>query len=144
MEMTGTMNSTITPAQCRAARGLIELTQAELAEAADVSVEALRDFEAGRGQQNRSQIEAIRTAIESAGLEFTGEGVRRSLPPLAAEESSDHVEAAPRLAAWPGRLGGEGAPAVDNPQRAASNRGRVDRMAKPDPLSPDFISAVRR
>jgi transcriptional regulator with XRE-family HTH domain len=141
--MTGTMNTTITPAQCRAARGLIELTQAELAEVAEVSLEALRDFEAGRGQQHRGQIAAIRAAIGAAGIEFTGEGVRWALPPLAAEESNYHAQA-PRVAAWPGRLGGEGGPAVDNPQRAAANRARVDGRAKPDPLSPDFISAARR
>jgi transcriptional regulator with XRE-family HTH domain len=139
-----TMNTTITPAQCCAARGLIELTQTELAEAAEVSLEALRDFEAGRGRQNRRQIEAIRAAIEAAGIAFTGEGVRWALPPLAAEESNYHVEAPPQLAAWPGRLGGEGGPVLDDPQRAAANRARVDGRAKPDPLSPDFISAARR
>jgi hypothetical protein len=73
------------------------------------------------------------------------EGVRWALPPFA--ESSYHM-AAPRLEAWLGRLGGEGDAAVDNPQRAAANRARVDREGKrppePDPLSPDFISAARR
>jgi DNA-binding XRE family transcriptional regulator len=98
-------NTTITPAQCRAARGLVELTQAELAEAAEVSLKTFRDFEAGRDQHNRSQVEAIRAALEAAGIEFTGEGVRWALPPLAPEESSYQFEA-PRLEAWPGRLGG--------------------------------------
>jgi transcriptional regulator with XRE-family HTH domain len=100
------MTTTITPAQCRAARGLLALTQAELAEAAMVSLETLRDFEAGRGPQNRSQIAEIRAAIEPVGIEFTGEGVRWALPPLAPEESSNHIEA-PRLsrdacASWAG------------------------------------------
>jgi transcriptional regulator with XRE-family HTH domain len=136
------MNTTFTPAQCRAARGLLALTLAEFARAAKVSLETLRDFEAGRGQQNRSQIEAIRAAIESVGIKFSGDGARWALPQLAPEESSDHVDA-PRL---PGRLGGKGSPA-DNPQSAAANRARTagsgKRAPEPDPLSPDFISATR-
>jgi DNA-binding XRE family transcriptional regulator len=136
------MNTTITSAQCRAARGLLELTQAELAEAAEVNCETLRDLEAGRGQQNRKEVEAIRAAIEAAGLEFSCEGVRWSLPPLAPEESSYSIEA-PRFQAGPGRLGGEGGPAVDNTQRAAANRARVECTPEPDPLSPGFISAAR-
>jgi DNA-binding XRE family transcriptional regulator len=125
------VNNPITPAQCRAARGLIELTQTELAQAAGVSLETLRDFEAGRGQQTRSQVEAIRAAIKSAGIEFTGEGVRWALPPL---ESSYHLEP-PRLVGGP----------VDNPERAAANRARVDgrNTPEPDPVSKDFISAAR-
>jgi transcriptional regulator with XRE-family HTH domain len=96
------MKTTITPAQCRAARGLLELTQAELAEAANVSLKTLRDFEAGGAQQNRSQLESVRAAIESAGIEFTGEGARWALPPLASEERGYHI-LAPRLEAWPAR-----------------------------------------
>jgi DNA-binding XRE family transcriptional regulator len=136
---------TITPAQCRAARGLVELTQAELAEAAKVSLETLRDFEAGCGQQNRRQTEAIRAALEAAGIEFASEGVRWALPPLAADNSCYHIEA-PRLEAWAGRLGGEGGLAVDNPQGAAANRSRTAHRGKgsPDPASKEFISAARR
>ena len=114
-----TVNNPITPAQCRAARGLIELTQTELAQAAGVSLETLRDFEAGRGQPTRSQVEAIRAAIKSAGIEFTGEGVRWALPPL---ESSYYLEP-PRL------VGGS----VDNSERAAANRARVDGRNTPSP-----------
>ena len=137
------MKTTMTPAQCRAARGLLELTQAEFAEAANLSPETLRDFEAGRGPQNRSQVKAIVATIKSAGIEVTGEGVRWALPPLA-PESSYHIRG-PRLVAWPESLGGDGG-AVDNPERAAANRARLARKGapEPDPLSPDFISAARR
>jgi transcriptional regulator with XRE-family HTH domain len=130
------MTPTITPAQCRAARGLLALTQAEFAAVAKVSLETLRDFEAGR-DQDRSQIEALRAAIESVGLEFTGDGVRWALAPLAPEENSYPIEAS-RLS---GRLGGNG-----YPEHAAANRARVDGRSapEPDPLSPAFISAARR
>jgi transcriptional regulator with XRE-family HTH domain len=123
-------------AASRAARGLICLTQTELAEAAGVRPETLRDFEAGRGQQTRGQVEAIRAAIKSAGMEFTGEGVRWALPPLEPVESNCHFEL-PRLVGGP----------VDNPERAAANRARVDGRntpeLEPDPVSKDFISAAR-
>jgi transcriptional regulator with XRE-family HTH domain len=120
---------------------LLALTQAELAEAAEVSLETLRDFEAGRGQPNRRQVEAIGAAIEWAGIEFAGEGVRWALPPLALESSSYRIDA-PRLEAWLGRLGGDDHP-LSNPQSAAANRARTA-APEPDPLSPDFISAARR
>jgi transcriptional regulator with XRE-family HTH domain len=127
------MTTTITPAQCRAARGLLALTQAEFAAVAKVNLETLRDFEAGRDQHTRSQIEALRAAIESVGLEFTDDGVRWALPPLAPEERSYPIEAL--------RLGGNG-----YPEHAAANRARVDGRSapEPDPLSPAFISAARR
>jgi transcriptional regulator with XRE-family HTH domain len=132
------MTNTITPAQCRAARGLLALTQAEFAAVTKVNLETLRDFEAGRDQHTRSQIEALRAAIEAVGIEFTGDGVRWALP-LAPAEGSYPIEAS-RLS---GRLGNGGT--VDNPEHAA-NRARIDGRSapEPDPLSPDFISAARR
>jgi transcriptional regulator with XRE-family HTH domain len=132
--------TTITPAQCRAARRLLALTQAEFAEVTKVSLETMRDFEAGRDQHTPSQIEAIRAAIESVGIEFTGDGVRWALP-LAPDERSYPIEAS-RLS---GRLGGNGG-AMDNPEHAAANRARIDGRSalELDPLSPDFISPARR
>jgi hypothetical protein len=64
----------------------------------------------------------------------------------------DETERLPRSRrqTWAARLGGEGAPPVDNPEAAAANRarlaGREKRKPKPqpDPLSPQFISAARR
>ena len=149
MKIMGTTDTTITPGQCRAARRLLAFTQAEFAEAAKVSLKTLRDFEAGRGQHKCGQVGAIRAALEAAGIEFTGEGVRWTLPPLAPEEGSHRLRA-PRLEAWPGRLGGEGGAAVDNLQSATANRARIAGRGTrapepaPDPLSPDFISAARR
>ena len=98
--------TTITPAQCRAARRLLALTQAEFAEVTKVSLETLRDFEAARDQHTRSQIEALRAAIESVGIEFTGDGVRWALPPVPPDERSYPLEAS-RLS---GRLRGGPSP----------------------------------
>jgi transcriptional regulator with XRE-family HTH domain len=131
--------TTITPAQCRAARRLLALTQAEFAEVTKVSLETLRDFEAARDHHAPSQIEALRAAIESVGIEFTGDGVRWALPPVPPDERSYPIEAS-RLS---GRL--RGGP-MDNPEHATANRARIDGKSapEPDPLSPDFISAARR
>jgi transcriptional regulator with XRE-family HTH domain len=68
-------------AQCRAARGLLNWSQERLADAAAVSVTAIRNFERGATQPMRANLAAIRTALEAAGVEFIpenggGAGVR--------------------------------------------------------------------
>ena len=62
---------TITPAQCRAARGLIELDQAHLAQRAHVSRNVIVDFEKGRRTPTVNNLAAIRAALEAVGVEFT-------------------------------------------------------------------------
>jgi DNA-binding XRE family transcriptional regulator len=61
----------ISPAQCRAARGLIAMDQAILAEAANVSRNVIIDFEKGRRVPTRNNLAAIRRVLEKAGVEFT-------------------------------------------------------------------------
>ena len=60
----------MTPAQCRAARALIELSIHALAGAAVVSATTVWDYEAGVGHPKPADIEAMRTALERAGVEF--------------------------------------------------------------------------
>ena len=61
----------ISPAQCRAARGLIAMDQADLAEAANVSRNVIIDFEKGRRVPTRNNLAAIQRVLERAGVEFT-------------------------------------------------------------------------
>jgi len=61
----------ITPAQCRAARGLVEMDQAVLADGAMVSRNVIIDFEKGRRVPNRNNLAAIQRVLEEAGVEFT-------------------------------------------------------------------------
>jgi transcriptional regulator with XRE-family HTH domain len=73
----------ITSAQCRAARGLVDYSQQQLADAAKVDVETVRRFEAGEPPQ---ATEAIQHALESAGVVFLpengeGAGVRLKKEP---------------------------------------------------------------
>lgn len=69
------------PAQARAARALIGLTQGDLATAADVSLSTVVDFERERRVVAEPSIAAIRSALEKAGVIFieengAGPGVR--------------------------------------------------------------------
>ncbi len=71
----------MTPAQCRAARGLLDFKQDELARAAGVSVVTVRNFERGKSTLQRASLEVIRRALQAAGVEFIpenggGAGVR--------------------------------------------------------------------
>lgn len=73
--------SLMTPDQCRAARALIAIKQIELAETSKVSLRTIIHFEKGERSPNPSTLAAIRTALESAGVEFIdanggGPGVR--------------------------------------------------------------------
>lgn len=75
----------ITPSQLRAARGLVDWPQAVLAKAAGVGLSTVRNFEAGRSTPVRQNLEAIRAALETAGVEFipengSGPGVRLRKP----------------------------------------------------------------
>jgi len=59
------------PAQCRAARALLNWSQAELSEKASVSKQTLVDFERGARQPYPRTLADIRSALEAAGVEFT-------------------------------------------------------------------------
>lgn len=77
----------ISPAQCRAARALIDLDQNNLAAAAFVSRGVIIDFEKGKRTPGTNNLAAIRMALESAGVIFIdengeGRGVRLRKQPV--------------------------------------------------------------
>ncbi|WP_325053415.1 helix-turn-helix domain-containing protein [Sinorhizobium meliloti] len=68
------MRLIMTPAQCRAARALLDWTQPHLAEAAGVSPSTLRDFESGKRIPIANNLAAIRAALETVGVTFLEDG----------------------------------------------------------------------
>lgn len=70
----------LTPMQCRAARALLDWTQQELADVAQVSRATVRDFELGKHDTHRSTERLIMEALSAAGITLAfdpllGEGV---------------------------------------------------------------------
>lgn len=63
----------ITPAQCRAARGLINWSQQQLADAARVGVVTVRQFETGASQPRNATLDVLQRALEAAGVIFVAE-----------------------------------------------------------------------
>jgi transcriptional regulator with XRE-family HTH domain len=59
--------------QCRAARGLLDWTQQELADAARIGVATIRQFEGGATEPRHATLVVLRQALESAGVEFIAE-----------------------------------------------------------------------
>lgn len=77
----------ISAAQIRAARGLIEWSQATLAEASGLSLPTIKRMEGkiGPGRSSAENVSAVVRALESAGVEFIpenggGAGVRLRTP----------------------------------------------------------------
>lgn len=63
----------MTPAQCRAARALLDLTQSALAEAAGLGLSTVVDFERQRRVVSDEALQAICSALEAAGVQFIDE-----------------------------------------------------------------------
>ncbi|GBQ96632.1 transcriptional regulator [Gluconacetobacter liquefaciens] len=67
------MKKDITPAQLRAARGLVDWTREQLADAAGTTVRTLARLERGETAPRLSTLCAIRSAFESVGVVFIPE-----------------------------------------------------------------------
>jgi transcriptional regulator with XRE-family HTH domain len=66
----------VNPRQCRAARALLDWTQAELAERAGVGLSTVQTFELEWRSNSAEKIQDIRLALENAGIMFLdGDGV---------------------------------------------------------------------
>jgi transcriptional regulator with XRE-family HTH domain len=70
---------TILPKQSRAARGLLNWTLADLADASSLSLSTVKNFENSLRDTTSANLIAIRRALEDAGVEFiparSGKGV---------------------------------------------------------------------
>lgn len=65
----------ISSGQIRGARAILRLAQAELAEAADISLETVKRIESMEGELKirLDTLTKIKTALEKAGIEFIAE-----------------------------------------------------------------------
>ncbi len=64
------MDTNLTPSLCRAARGLLNWTQVQLAERSQVSRSTIRDYEGSRHRLHRATAAQIRQAFEDSGVVF--------------------------------------------------------------------------
>ena len=65
--------ASMTPAQCRAARGLLNWSEDRLASGAAIKISVVRDFEAEKAVP-RMTAQALQRAFEAAGIEFSDHG----------------------------------------------------------------------
>lgn len=65
----------MSPEQVRAARNWLAWTQAELAAAASVGLSTIKDYEAGKRTPIANNIEAIKRALEKAGMKITADSI---------------------------------------------------------------------
>lgn len=75
----------MTPAQCRAARALIDMTQLELAEASGLGLSTIVEFEKQHHAATNASEVVIQSTLEAAGIDFIAEngggaGVRLRKP----------------------------------------------------------------
>ena len=61
----------ITPAQCRAARALLDWSQERLSEESGVGAKTIVDFEQGKRSPFARTVSDLREALEAGGVEFT-------------------------------------------------------------------------
>jgi transcriptional regulator with XRE-family HTH domain len=60
----------ITSEQCRGARAMLEMSEEDLAAAANVSLRTVSTFEAGLAKPTANSLRSIRLAFEEAGIDL--------------------------------------------------------------------------
>lgn len=75
----------MTPGQCRAARAFLQISQDDLAKAANVGVSTVRDFEVGKRAPIAATLAAMRSELERRGVQFVDRGESETCGILYAE-----------------------------------------------------------
>jgi ribosome-binding protein aMBF1 (putative translation factor) len=66
----------MTPAQCRAARGLLDWTRQRLADASHINTAIIDNFEHGFATPQNATLNALRRALEIGGVIFVDENAQ--------------------------------------------------------------------
>lgn len=66
----GDKSGILTPELCRAARGLLDWTQQQLADHSEVSRSTIRDYEGNRHDIHSTTAQQLRAALENGGAIF--------------------------------------------------------------------------
>lgn len=66
--------NSLTPAECRAARGAIKWTQSKLAQTCGIKEQTVSEFERARTKAHPLTIKAMREALIDAGVIFERQG----------------------------------------------------------------------
>ena len=85
----------IIPSQTKAARALLGWTQQDLAQRATVAVSTIADFERDKRQPVLNNLEAVRSALENAGISFLPGGAVLGRPPRVAAPEGHSNPGAP-------------------------------------------------
>lgn len=99
----------LTPKHVRAARALLAWSQKDLANAAGVGTSTVADFERGSRTPVANNAQAIRAALEAAGIRFqaTGAVIAPPVPPIAGTDdagTTDRWVSAQDLSDWADRI----------------------------------------
>lgn len=84
----------MTPGQCRAARGFLDISQEDLAKAANVGLSTVRNFEKGRSVPIGNNLAAIQAELERRGVRFADRDDSGTLGVLYAEPQKCAAEPA--------------------------------------------------
>ncbi len=61
----------MTPQQCRAARALLDWSQADLARRSKVAVRTVQNFEKGAHETMQAKLDAMQSTLQVAGVQFS-------------------------------------------------------------------------
>lgn len=79
----------MTPAQCRAARALLDWVQADLVRQSGISHKSVADFERGLTKPHGRTLAMLTATLEAAGIEFIPRGVRMRAAKRTPPENKD-------------------------------------------------------
>jgi ribosome-binding protein aMBF1 (putative translation factor) len=69
------MLTSMTPEQCRAARGWLGWSQGDLAREAHVGLSTVKDYESAKRRPIQNNLDAMQRALEAAGIRFSENAV---------------------------------------------------------------------